>query len=356
MKVFIVLNTIILTVILSSCSNENKSSNTEFKRDIKAKIVELNDQLMGMPAYRSTIVEDHFIIYDWIKSDDKFLFDIDLKRNVLNKKILDVGWGPCEFSTIKGITSISKTEFGFQEPNKKKFFSVKIDQLKDDQGCPTELVEFFDNNGENVNFTDVVPLNDIYIGFGVFNNSKMYSVHDSNGQYLNSYIDYPEIGIGVNPEDLPLLNKQLHFGNLNKHPSKNRVACITRAGLLSIVDLEGLELKSVFSEMLLTPKFTWQGNRLKRDKDSEIGFILGAVSENYIYIGIDRRTMNEAKKDGNSCAEFLVFDWNGNEISRLYADKPLCAMSFDLNRLKLYGISNLPEPTLVYYDMSDFDK
>lgn len=75
------------------------------------------------------------------------------------------------------------------------------------------------------------------------------------------------------------------------------------------------------------------------------------ASDKYIYALYSGRTFKDYQLSCNECESLYVYDWTG-KFMRLYKlDVPVTHICLNEQQNKLYAIANIPDPTLVSFDL-----
>ena len=98
-----------------------------------------------------------------------------------------------------------------------------------------------------------------------------------------------------------------------------------------------------------------RNNDLLYDRDKTFGRVKDLDTDGqYVYLLYWDQLLSEydGKKTEKSLAnKILVFDYEGNGVAVLNLDCRLSNMALSKDSRTLYGIANLPEPTIVEFDM-----
>lgn len=91
------------------------------------------------------------------------------------------------------------------------------------------------------------------------------------------------------------------------------------------------------------------------DREKSSGMVLDLdVDKHYVYLLYLDQLLSEYdfKNPEKSLAnKILIFDHEGNAVASLHLDCRLQTMALSKDSRKLYGISLLPEPTIVEFDL-----
>lgn len=101
------------------------------------------------------------------------------------------------------------------------------------------------------------------------------------------------------------------------------------------------------------PHYQVSNGDLKYNREKSVGPVLDIDADGkYIYLLFMNQLLSEYdfNKNDKSCSDkVLVFDYQGNEVAELNLDCRL--QRFAVNRMKIYGIAQNPNTTLVRFDL-----
>ena len=356
MKISTTLLLVFLLIGIMGCTNkevlttDNPLDLFNKNHKLQGEVIPLDKELLGMPAYRMVKLDSLLIILDWINTDDKFLFIVDLKNNRLLGKIVQVGWGPNEFSLIEGVkVNSAGNKVNFMDPNKKQFFDLDLTRFLENPAKPVApklIMTLRDANNNLTAYTDVLQVNDnIFIGFGPQSGEGMFSIIDASGTVIKDLYAFPDNGPGVDN----VIAGQIYYGEIHKQPSGNRIACVAQPGLLGILEYAGNDNLTIITQFeTLKPSFTLSEKGPIRKRDSKLGYVTSSVSDRYIYVGYDDQPVQQS---GASCKYILVFDWDGNPKVLLELDHRIVAFTVDEEEKAIYAVANMPEPKIITYSI-----
>ena len=103
------------------------------------------------------------------------------------------------------------------------------------------------------------------------------------------------------------------------------------------------------------PYYAVRNGDILYDRDKTFGSSLGLVmDEHFIYVlYLDQLLSEYNYKDPEKsfANKILIFDYKGTPIARLKLDCRIQSMALSADHKKLYGIANIPEPTLVEFEL-----
>jgi len=183
--------------------------------------------------------------------------------------------------------------------------------------------------------------------------NKRMIVYGSNGKIVDSFGSFPSATL---PNSVMPTN-YLFQSDLACSPEAGKVAVSTMSwNEISICDLNGnhdeIKLKGpVFPEL----KIVSYGGSMDSGFPRPLWFMFSnasAAEDSFAvgYIGVEAKTDADFERGINS---ILEFDWNGQPQRRLLL--PSEAMTFDIDYTNniLYTVENLPDPTLVRYNLKN---
>ncbi|MCM1111076.1 MAG: TolB-like 6-bladed beta-propeller domain-containing protein [Clostridium sp.] len=76
-----------------------------------------------------------------------------------------------------------------------------------------------------------------------------------------------------------------------------------------------------------------------------------AVGKEKVYVGYNGSCLREKGDEDTGVAEILTFDYSGNPDKIYRFDIPVISFAIDEQAKRIYAIHNIPDPTLVYYNL-----
>lgn len=177
---------------------------------------------------------------------------------------------------------------------------------------------------------------------------RLFSLENNREDYFLSYPEHPEY------PNLSEKEKSILYASsvLRLRPDNRAfVSSDIRSGILDICRIDGNMIQRIALHCLHFPKIKLQENNIIYYEDNVNGFRDIAVSNEYIYVLYSGKTYKEFKQNVSKCNTLFVFDWNGNLINTYSFTNPTTYISYDLTENELYGISYMPNASLVKFNL-----
>ena len=267
-----------------------------------------------------------------------------------------LGNGPHEFLQ-PALTYAYKNTFGLNEVNKQELFIMEINPDKNGQLFVTEKkrlkAPYKMKKGELV-LPDAffTRLDDShYISRICGGENNFFSLLDSNLQPIERFGESP-----VKEELSPLASRNRLQGIMATYEGAMFFAANSLPYLASY-RLESGKMRKIWSFYYHEPHYYVRNGDLLFDKEKSFGQVLDLdMDGQYIYLLYLDQLLSEydyAKTDKSLANKVLVFDYAGNAKAVLKLDCRLQQMALSKDGRKLYGISQLPEPTIVEFDLPE---
>lgn len=183
-----------------------------------------------------------------------------------------------------------------------------------------------------------------FLATGFFEQGR-YAILNDRGEIVSYFGSYPEYLKGE--KDRPTINRGMYHQVMYEanYPAK-KLICLS-GHVLEILDFSSEVPKSVESILLSPYDYDYSPNNFISAKSKE-NTVFGAVAisstENYVYVVYNPNTPGNKLTPADN--EIWVFDWKGTPVRKLIPDKNINNI-VAINDQLLYGISDLPDPTLV---------
>ena len=320
----------------------------------------LRNKIMGLPAYKSAMIYPYFFVWDALKADGKALFVFDVERKKYLNKILTTGKGPCEHTILISLYG-NADKISWYDPNLKKFSRFNVDNAIEEDSifCPETAIDFRKTT-RRTEFSQIIPLSEkqylAYVSLGSKRN-EIYYVLDSLGNALSAHGSFPLI---ESYENLPFktLKKYYYDANLVFNPNLNKLVTISRRGLLEVNNWNSDSLSLTLEKRIImyNPDLNIRNNSRISIKDKTVvGATISKVSNKYIYIAFESSSYGQYykrdQKIGLGHKLIYVLDYDLQPIKTIIPEHRFFAFEVKEDDSKLYTISNLPEPSIVEYDL-----
>jgi len=351
----IIILTYSLSVSLISCNKKEIEPPQIFKDSlsIKGEILDSNLEYVGLPS--KTILIDSFLVIKDNASASKREFSIhiiNIKQNEFITSTCRKGRGPNEI--VHPLTlnrSISnQRSFKVYSRFKYSFFNFNIDSILVDKNyLPKPTITFKEPY--------LIPVhlpNHQYMAIGPFENGR-YRISDSLGKNHTYKFDYPQ---DPDHKNVPKKFKsKVYQGNFCLQSNGNHFAFgALNSGILEFFQATQDKILKIKNWHFYYPEY-----RIKPDPnkisaplspDNKFAFPAMSGTENYLYVLYSGRNFRKYQSRIIYGKDILVFTWSGKPVLHYSLDKEIWGFSVNDKDQTLYGITNLPEPALIKFNLS----
>ena len=348
MKSLLICTLTLLMTILIGCTDASRKE-APVTIDLQHQEIPLPDLLIGGP--RGMVKKGNYlVVLDW--STKYFYHLIDLKTNEYKAKFIKKGQGPNELIAPWNIYSLDESPYIYSyDYTKRGIIKILVDTISGHSSLEKHVVLHNEDN-----FFDLTPLSDeLFVGNGIFEDVmfKTYSFKDGYGL---SFGEYPY----KDSEEKRLSNRQrgmAYQGNI-KANSRRRFAYATHSAeqifFYEIKDGQAVELGRVnegFADY--KPAGGKSGISVAHNALHPEAFVDLEVSGDYVYALYSGRTFAEYKLEKYLGKSIRVYDWYGNLKKEYRLDVPVHNICVDEKGKRIYAFANIPDPTLVYFDLPE---
>ncbi|ULB33798.1 BF3164 family lipoprotein [Proteiniphilum propionicum] len=337
--------------VLFACKNKTESLHDIFKNieTVKHKKI-INDSTYIIGSSGKMLIVDSFLITLDYKNERMFhLFDIKNNNYISNLGLK--GQGPNEFLHPLSLIYSSSHDFLSYDLLDNSLKLIDLDSLKKKEVSYKKLLSF-----NSISHSTVFPTKyNNYVGLGLYT-FNMFKLIDVYGNEINSFMDYP-IEKGKKSEKIDHRNIALAYqGVLNISPDKNKIVYASHYGtILGIYNVNETSINQNFLLICDYPQYTVQNegggmsSPLTREGISAFRDIY--VTDKYIYSLYSGNKISELRERAFEAKDIYVFDWEGNPVVHYHLDVPINNIAVLPNDKKIYAISNLPDPTLIEFEI-----
>jgi hypothetical protein len=331
---------LIIFSILQSCNNFNESDiNIDLPNslDIKGETIHLNTKLLNPSGMCES--DDKLLIFDNVKTGLIKVYNLpDLTFNFSwgNK-----GKGPDEFMNINSDyfrTFNNKLEL--LDNGILKRLDLLDNTLITNSILRLPIMENPINRLQKIN-DSVYFADNIFTDGGnehIIMNIKKRIIIDKFGKYPKESSRIKE-----NVQKFQVYRKS----NISNPVLGKFVVFYTYFGRIKMYDANGKLIKSI----IMDDKEIEMVSLEKREQNKTY-FALPYATNNYFYVLRINKNDDEIAKDINNFKpELLIWDWNGNLISRYKLDKPVTQYAISEKHQKLYGTFVLKDDELYVFDL-----
>jgi len=310
-----------------------------------AEVVVTDPDIVGI-VKEVRVVNDSIIALSQVKSDiNVILYNLNSdKYQVANRR----GAGPLELTNVGTLSVNGNGDLIMAGVFDRKIISARWNPNGDDA-----LTEFKFSPDEDY-LRAVAGSCDNIIALSSPLHNKRLIVVDGNGQLVDSLGSFPSVSL---PDSVMPTNFMFQ-ADLAFSPKADKVAVSTMSwNEISICNLNDKDkeiiLKGpVFPELKIV---SYGGSMGIGYSPSPLWFMFfgACASEDSFavgFIGVEARTETDFNRGINS---ILEFDWEGNPQRRFILPMEATAFDIDYSNNILYTIENLPDPTLVRYNLKN---
>ena len=354
-KVGLILFTIVLYCVIGGCGSDTKDAELmKFDKEYSLQYKAYDTELMIRSAYMQTM--DSLLLLSSYNSDTVCsLYSIPQgMKQVCRYGVL--GNGPREF--LQPVLTYSyQNTFGINEINKQELAILEVNADSKGNLFITEQkrlkAPYKRKRGELVLSDAFITRLDSahYVSQICGGANSFFSLLDDSLQPVERFGEFP-----IKEELPPIASRNRLQG---KAVAYEGVMCFATNKLpyLSCYRLESGKMNKLWSFYYRKPYYYVRNGDLLFDKEKSFGRVSDLdMDGRYIYLLYLDQLLSEydyAKIDKSLANKILVFDYEGNPVAILNLDCRLQEMALSKDSRKLYGISQLPEPTIVEFDLPE---
>ncbi|WP_158602663.1 BF3164 family lipoprotein [Proteiniphilum sp. X52] len=347
MKNYIVCSLVIF--VFFSCENNTDSLTGLFNNTKRLNHNELtyeSDYLMGSSG-KMLISDSVLITLDY--NNERMFHVFDIKNNKYINNLGVKGQGLNEFLHPYSLIHHSHIDFLSYDLLDNSLKKIRIDSLMKGAIFYEKMISF-----NSISNSMVIPTkHNHYVGFGLYE-SNMFKLIDADGEDIGLFMDFPT---DKETKKIDHRNVALGYqGSLAINPDGDKLVYASLYG--TILGIYNIKEKSVSQEFLLVydyPQFTVQneGGSMSSPitKDGISAFTDIYVTDKYIYALYSGKTISKLGAKAFEAQYIYVFNWKGTPLICYHLDIPVNNIAIDPDNKKIYAISNLPEPTLVEFEI-----
>lgn len=271
----------------------------------------------------------------------------DIKNNNYIGNIGVKGQGPNEFLQPFSLVYSSDGRLLSYDVGDYSLKSIDIDSLINGTISYNKILD-----SNSMSHLTVFPVEESnYIGFGIYS-ENMFKLIDSNGNIIRSFMNYPIENSTMDHRNIAMA----YQGALAINNDKSKLVYASMYGtILCIYDISKNLIDEEFSLVLDYPHFSPRNERGSTSspltKDAISAFRDIYVTDKYIYSLYSGKNISEFKQNAFEAQSIYIFDWTGKPIIRYLLDVRVNNIAVDPNNQKIYALSNLPESTLVEFEI-----
>jgi hypothetical protein len=329
MKNTVLLVVVVIFIFLLSCK---KKEEIKFPNEKRLSFVEMNvgDKLGSVVSIKT--MTDYLIICER---------NADTQLQLINKKTKEsyffgkVGEGPGRVLNSFSIIP-EDNKIGVYDATKFCLFSYCVDSiLRYDKLCEPEVViKKFPSL-----LLDLAQLDDqIYATCGLYGMDR-FALINKEGDVIYQGGKLPD---KKNEQITDIVHAVAYQGMLTSNKKMDKVAICTRyAGMLQIYSYENGALNMISDHTLFLADYSQEGENFAPNAQTRWGYLSIDANEKYIYALYTGANQSENPETIFLGDEIHVYDWNGNPVQLIKADRKLSRICVDENRI--YGFDNEKE-------------
>ncbi|MDR2139974.1 MAG: TolB-like 6-bladed beta-propeller domain-containing protein [Tannerella sp.] len=246
----------------------------------------------------------------------------------------ETGDGPGRFLQSANIMSIDDRYAGIFDMQRRTVFKFNVDSIiQQGKLCrPETLVK---------EIPSFIPMgldrlgDDRYVALGIMSDLKRFVLLDGKGEIVSMEGQLPE---KKQERISDFVHAFAYWGRFTASPKEHKIAvCTNYAGMIQIYDCKTDGVRLIREHNLFSAEYNEREGNFVPTPQTRWGYLSIDSSDKYIfalYSGLNQVDHPDgAFTSGNI---IHVFDWNGNPVCRLSADRRLKVICAD-NDLNLYG-------------------
>lgn len=353
MKVYYCILSSIFSLFLFSCQKEKVDPISRFD-----KVVNIQGEKLNVDTYKFTS-QGKFFLYE----DEKCIIKQNERRNSLIDKVyytqdsisslLQHGNGPNESLNVFFMQKKGKAHFVICDFHRKK------SKILDLSG------KVIEESNLDACYFSVIQTNDGYIAWNSqrkVTDNKMFVQLDKDGSFIQTFGEFPkEDRFSIETAD-PKSRMMAYQGNLVYNPKENKMAFTTIYGIIFEIFQLGKKPFIIHKYHDAFPAYipdsgpTHSSAIYKKDENIH-GYTDVCSTDQYIYALYSGKTIKVISEQGvmdvQLTNQILVYDWNGNCVCRLVADKPLLNICVSEDDQELIALGWEDDYYLYTFDLSD---
>lgn len=354
-KIAIILTAFVLYWMINGCSSTTQDvESVEFSKEYQLQHKAYDTELMF--RFASMQLLDSLLLTVSYDTDNICSFYSIPNQMKLVYQYGRLGNGPHEFLQ-PALTYAYQNTFGLNEVNKQELLIMEVRTDENGKLSVTEQkrlkAPYKMKKGELV-LPDVffTRLDDShYISRICGGENNFFSLLDSNLQPIERFGESP-----IKEELEPLASRNRLQGKIAAYKGAMCFAT-NQLPYLAYYRLDSGKMHKVWSFYYRKPYYYVRNGDLLFDKEKTFGEVFDLrMDEQYIYLLYFDQLLSEydyTKTEKSSANKVLVFDHKGKAVAVLKLDCRIMEMALSSDSRKLYGIAQLPEPTIVEFDLPE---
>lgn len=316
--------------------------------------VPIKNDYLGKPG-QIICIDDKIVGIDMML--DSCLFSIDLKTDSLfrfGKK----GGGPEEFVQPYTLQYLDEKHFGMFDLWGRKFCVFSMD------GNKISLQHKYNTENEKsaLSFTVKQMAKNRFLSQAPYSDA-MYVVMDSLGTVLKSFFEFPY----KDTDERTIQNRlrgMAYQGPMSFNPSCDRFVYSPSTGdIIHFYAIEGDEVHVVSRLEKAYPRYIPEEGAdgaisAAISRSEKFSYIASTATDRYVYLLYSDAVFEDLIKEGkmNSGRTVFVYNWKGEKLRSFALDIDCQQICVSTDDGTLYAIAENPEPELVRFDISPWQK
>mgnify|MGYP002396125311 CR=1 FL=1 len=357
----------IILLALFSCKNINEDNINSI--NLQGDIINLDDSRENICKPKKVLnFNKYLVLVNRVECEYRFTIVDKTNFKIINHS-LKHGNGPEEYSGVWAVVKSKNlsNHIEFFDLFKLGCYRINIENMVNQKNPRvTKLAQFkqvgdWSNIEKNNGKEYFKPNAAYYINENLFITTDYFEqgvigLADSTGNLLNTYFSYPD------DEKVNVKNQLKHTifqFKFNAHPIKDIfVNVFNNSDWFIIYTLKNEKLELIHNQFTYLPAYkNLSGGpviSLKESGNHELGNVDLEVSNNYIYILRSKLKLKDAikgYKQDSSSPYVYVYNWKGDNITRLILDYKVTSISVANNDEFMYAISETDDYELIKYQL-----
>lgn len=332
-----------ISLLIAGCTSQKVKEDTELLHYTK---VDIPEMLIGRPIKMQSC-GSNLLIIDY--GTDSLFHWVDTKSHTYKGSFGIKGQGPGEWIYpqkihFHGMNNVYCYDVGTSE--------LKIFNLNNDCDQISSSTLF---KGGILTF-DIMPISDTLFVINGYDEKSMFRTVNIKGRIIDRSETYPY----KNEEEkrIPDNFRSLAYQGTMRTNGRQQFVFVTsqaRQIYLYRVTGGGKLIKTgeiIDSYAQYVPDYSTKGSySVAFDGNVPECYKDVIASDKYIYALYSGRTFKDYQLSCNECESLYVYDWTGKFVRLYKLDVPVTHICLNEQQNKLYAIANIPDPTLVSFDL-----
>jgi hypothetical protein len=199
-----------------------------------------------------------------------------------------------------------------------------------------------------------------YIGIGSYP-ENMYMLFDSSGYKIKSFFEFPFRDAEEKSIENPF-RAMAYQGKIAVNPSGTKFAYAAyNTDIIHFYNIAHSDIQVIkkierrFCEYV-PDDVDGRGVSARVKPDNEYGYIDLYATEQYVYLLYSGKTPRKYREKAHESTQLKIYDWQGNLLKEVTLDVPCKFVCVSPDDETLWAIAEIPEPTIVRFDLTNFIK